>query len=39
MRLQELKNKYEISVFNELLDENLVGKADEWEYYEAIRLN
>ncbi|CAI2766519.1 hypothetical protein ACHRVW_04215 [Flavobacterium collinsii] len=39
MRLQDLKNKYEISVFNESLDENLVGKASEWEYYSAIRLN
>ncbi|MCC9018889.1 hypothetical protein [Flavobacterium lipolyticum] len=39
MRLQELKNKYEVSVFNELSDENLVAKAAEWEYYTAIRLN
>jgi hypothetical protein len=39
MRLQELKNKYEVSVFNELSDEKLVGKAAEWEYYSAIRLN
>ncbi|WP_264529224.1 hypothetical protein [Flavobacterium sp. N502540] len=39
MRLQELKNKYEVNVFNELSDENLAGKAAEWEYYTAIRLN
>ena len=39
MKLQELKNKYETSVFNELSDENLVEKADEWQYYSGIRLN
>lgn len=39
MRLKELKNKYEGDVFNQLSDENLVGKTAEWEYYSAIRLN
>jgi len=39
MRLRELKSKYEASVFNELSDEYLVGKAAEWEYYSPIRLN
>lgn len=39
MRLEELKNKYEASVFDELSNESLVGKVAEWEYYSAIRLN
>lgn len=39
MRLKELKNKYDVNVFDELSDENLVAKAGEWEYYSAIGLN
>lgn len=39
MKLQELKNKYEASVFNELSNESLVEKAAEWEYHSAIHLN
>jgi hypothetical protein len=39
MRLKELKNKYDVSIFNELSDENLVAKAGEWEHYSAIGLN
>ncbi|WP_406845120.1 hypothetical protein [Flavobacterium soyae] len=39
MRLKELKNKYDVNMFDELSDENLVAKAGEWEYYSAIGLN
>ena len=39
MKLKEIKEKYEGSLPDELLDESLVKGMDEWEYYSSVPLN
>lgn len=39
MKLNDLKDKYEGSLSDELLDQNLVKGVDEWGYYSSVSLN